>query len=240
MIYEDNRVIEVLFSPYVGKESEAKFLGQGTQRFKAKSDPLTYFIYRPWFEDIEFFNHTLISTRNGIIIKNGPYWFGNNSTRGILSKTLADMIEEASHPSTQTTDIPWIVTPDQEVLRRLNDGIGWVDYNWKLDEYLRTAVSRYSGEEGSTSRDDQAPTPFVADFMIDHYSAPKIKWEFLHDKLPIVKVTAENAKVLPLTRPTLEEPTKNRVLGLLRHILPEPVGVPGGPQPVGQPIRRTG
>ena len=39
-----------------------------------------------------------------------------------------------------------------------------------------------------------------------HYIAPQISWEFAHPELPIVRVTAQNSKVLPLTLPGTQDP----------------------------------
>ena len=43
--------------------------------------------------------------------------------------------------------------------------------------------------------------------MIGNYASPRIRWEFLHDRLPIIKITAENSKILPLTIQGLKTPT---------------------------------
>lgn len=39
----------------------------------------------------------------------------------------------------------------------------------------------------------------VRKYLTVHYSSPDVRWEFLHPKLPIIKVTTENSKIFPLT-----------------------------------------
>ena len=79
------------------------------------------------------------------------------------------------------------------------------EYNWKLDEYIRTTVSRYTQdtERVSFASQDGLTMP---DGFHKHYITPEIKWEFAHPKLPMIRVTAQNSKVLPLTLPGLKDP----------------------------------
>ena len=94
-----------------------------SHRFKdisGQRNGLIYFIYNPWFEPVftelddrrmpdnkedDYMSLHLESsyTRNGA----GPYWFGNNSVRGVLAETVAKLLEEAKLPSAEPAQALW-------------------------------------------------------------------------------------------------------------------------------------
>ena len=61
---------------------------------------LIYFIYNPWFEPVfpenrirtpdSDANHLFFTSSNYYYNGAGPYWFGNNSVRGVLAETVAE------------------------------------------------------------------------------------------------------------------------------------------------------
>ena len=75
------------------------------QDLSAGKDRLTYFIYNPWYEAV-FNDSSRLSQNAGTYRRRGqyrrdgtgPYWFGNNSTRGVLAETVAGLLEEAKSP----------------------------------------------------------------------------------------------------------------------------------------------
>ena len=191
----------------------------------APVDPITYFIYHPWFEQIHTSND-LQSGTSGLdnqrsrvypdresesrytrnyYIRYGPYWFGKKSTRGVLSDSIAEMMKDTAYPTAQIMPLKWPM--GGRGYNRRTEGNAVAEYSWKLDEYIRTAVARrpqdtqlvhFSGQERLKMQ--------MTEGFHKNYIAPEIKWEFIHPKLPIVRVTAQNSKVLPLTLPGTQDP----------------------------------
>ena len=189
-------------------------------------DPLTYFIYHPWFEqlhmgrsnsgstglldkrvrnyqnpDHEFFGSEAFTSS---YYRYGPYWFGKNSTRGVLSNAIAGMMKEAAYPTTQLMPLTW--QTGTWYYEAGNPGKAVIEYNWKLDEYIRTTVSRDSQDAREINLHLAKNKYNIPGGFQRYYIAPEIKWEFAHQKLPIIRVTAQNSKILPLTLPGLEHP----------------------------------
>ena len=134
----------------------------------------------------------------------GPYWFGKNSTRGVLSDALADMMKDAAYPTAQLMPLTWQTGND--LYGQLNPGKAVIEYDWKLDEYIRTTVSRHSQDISNIRLHGNKRNHTITGGFQRYYIAPEIKWEFAHHKLPIIRVTAQNSKVLPLTLPGLDDP----------------------------------
>ena len=137
-------------------------------------------------------------------VQYGPYWFGKSSTRGVLSDTIAKMMKGAAYPTTQLMPLKWQM--GAYIYEFLNPGKTVIEYNWKLDDYLRTTVNRYNEDTGRVTFHTGQAEYNVSQVFHKHYISPEIKWEFVHPKLPIIRVTAQNSKVLPLTLPGLEKP----------------------------------
>ena len=71
---------ELRYNPF--KHSNPKFF--------YPRDPITNFIYHPWFEPIQYYDDEFARFKNGNAYKAyGPHWFGENSTRGVLSEAVA-------------------------------------------------------------------------------------------------------------------------------------------------------
>ena len=147
----------VIYSPYDSRIESVKGRGGGTHF--AAIDPLTYFIYHPWFEDIHTDPQGIRGMRGlnqgrsradraggtytrNFYIRYGPYWFGKNSTRGILSDAIADMMKDAAYPTTHLVPLKWQM--GGLGYNRDTEGNAVAEYNWKLDEYIRTTVARRS------------------------------------------------------------------------------------------------
>ena len=193
----------------------------GVKYFVA-NDPITYFIYHPWFEEIYTGEGSrgstgLHSQRIRVDRANdqqptwqydhyryGPYWFGKSSTRGVLSDSIANMMKDAAYPTTELMPLTW--QTGGWWYDRGDPGRGVIEYNWKLDEYIRTAVSRYTEDTGSVSFHHTDKRLKIPGGFHKYYITPHIEWEFVHPKLPIIKVTAQNSKVLPITLPGTKNP----------------------------------
>ena len=135
----------------------------------------------------------------------GPYWFGKNSTRGVLSDAIADMMKDAAYPTAQLMSLKWQL--GGWGYNRTSGGNAVAEYNWKLDEYIRTTVARRPEDTKLVHFSGQDPLKVkMTEGFHKHYIAPQISWEFVHPKLPIVRVTAQNSKVLPLTLPGTQDP----------------------------------
>ena len=174
------------------------------EEFRDKN-PLVYFIYHPWFDTIPYAPYA--STFSTGHAEYGPFWFGNNSTRGVLSDAIAQAMTQATYPATQPLELIWHI--GDTILKPSTRNDRWEWTNWKLDGYLRTAVSRFSG--GQSDREwFHKPLlehyTYIGPYLTETYQEPVIQWEFLHPELPILKITAENATVLPLTVGDIERP----------------------------------
>ncbi len=168
-------------------------------------DPITHFIYNPWFEQypgrtdseaqgIHFStNETFPYYRRGY----GPFWFGKNSTRGVLAQAVAKAFEEAEKPGTTPHPLDW---QTEYMFPGEHDPRSYLQpKDWDLESYVRTTVNRYL----QTGQDHN----YIYGFLQEDYSAPLIRWEFLHPSLPIIKVTAHNEKNLPFIHPGQAAPT---------------------------------
>ena len=171
--------------------------GSAFQDLSAGKDRLTYFIYNPWYEAV-FDNNTLRYADTGTSHTlreigyykrdgTGPYWFGNNSTRGVLAETVAGLLEEAKSPSAIPAKMTWLEGKGSSgdlVLKQVSD--------WTIEEYISTTIRAgepIDAEERDYrgSRDD-----------IESHGNPKVEWEILHPQLPILKITAHASQALPM------------------------------------------
>ena len=222
---------DVFYAPHA-RLGDVKNYPTGTEYFKPV-DPITYFIYHPWFEQINISKDQIahmgldsyrikvgryggetrseLSNLRNPYVQYGPYWFGKSSTRGVLSDAIAGMMKDAAYPTTELMPLKWQLGGLIYELQHPGETV--TEYNWKLDDYLRTTVNRYSQDTASVTFPVRRVKYDISRVFHKHYISPEIKWEFVHPKLPIIRVTAQNSKVLPLTLPRLEkpEPTKYSV-----------------------------
>ena len=164
----------------------------------------TYFIYNPWFEQMQY-----KSPRNRItphfpsqrkFLGNQtiePYWFGDNSTRGILAETVTKLLEEAKLPSAEPYPRDWWTQKESQSGKIYIDEDSFAPRDWTLDEYIRTGVE-YPGPEADSFKHSQ----------VEFHNIPQVTWEFLDPKLPILRVTAHAQQRLPLTNPASPEHPK--------------------------------
>ena len=157
------------------------------------------FLFNPWYQPIDATHATYTSHFPTGIRYNpqhwGPHYFGNNSTKAVLSKGVAETLAAAVHPGVDYKPIP--LSPKT----KWYDAIG---KNWTFEEYLRTPVATNSHTDSlKTGRDTR---PYRA------FRTPITTWEFVHDQLPIVKVTSYNTTVLPFVdrdeRPSIDRPSR--------------------------------
>ena len=135
---------DIWYDPY-----SREYGGFGGDRFKDISggrNGLIYFIYNPWFEPIfpelygirmPYIGASVDSESNYIYDGVGPYWFGNNSVRGVLAETVAELLEEAKLPSTEPAQAPWF--------RKWRDGRTDLEtpemQKMTIEEFISTPIS---------------------------------------------------------------------------------------------------
>ena len=165
------------------------------QDLSAGKDRLTYFIYNPWYEAVFADNASRYAhagtlkdigqyNRNGT----GPYWFGNNSTRGVLAETVADLLEEAKSPTAIPAQMTWLGrkgNPSYFVHKQVSD--------WTIEEYISTTIRAGEPIDARGNRDSRGSRD-----DIEFHGSPKVEWEILHPQLPILKITAHASQTLPL------------------------------------------
>ena len=162
-----------------------------SHRFKdisGQRNGLIYFIYNPWFEpvftgddrrmpDNREADHILFTsssyTRNGA----GPYWFGNNSVRGVLAETVAKLLEEAKLPSAEPAQAMWF----PKNYRGRTDVEHVELQKLTMEEFISTTISN----------EDRS-------WMTETHITPWVEWEILHPQLPILRITAHADQKLPL------------------------------------------
>ena len=163
---------KIAYSPYGGISSNAS---SSNTTFIPK-DGITRFIYNPWFEGIRDITFDSYNP--------GEYWFGNNSTRGVLAQAVTQVLEDAKYPATRRMPNFW-----DEPRKK---GKGWEEIptkDWDLEAYLRTPVDLKQNE-----------WPWWSRYMIrGTHRLPHTYWELVHPRLPIIKITSYSSTVLPLT-----------------------------------------
>ena len=164
---------------------------------------LIYFIYNPWFEPVfpedDYrtpdtdesvpFTHSIYKFSGA-----GPYWFGNNSVRGVLAETVAKLLEEAKLPSTEPAQVPWF----GEDRKGKTDLEAPEMQKLTMEEFISTTIS--SEDRWCSSR-----PPSICDIMEESHITPWVEWEILHPQLPILKITAHADQTLPLAPAGLEK-----------------------------------
>ena len=186
---------DIEYSPYISPEEFRMVKGRGD--ISAAQNGLVYFIYNPWFEPVfpsTRMQHRRFSVYDLIIARYnfdgaGPYWFGNNSTRGVLAETVAKLLEEAKLPSAEPAQAPWFRKGD----KGKTDLKAPEMQEWTMEKFISNSITVKTGDwkcRGSSQRE--------CDILeIDHIT-PQVQWEFLHPQLPILKITAHAEQNLPL------------------------------------------
>ena len=178
----------------------------------ASLDPVTYFIYHPWFEPIQskyddgqFFidNNHMANIKKLNIVGNyaitnsqsfGVHWFGRNSTRGVLSDAVAEALEQGLYPNAKPHPLKWYTGTRYNLEER----------DWDLDDYLRTTIGPPSRIIDSIKyyslKFDTRNLKALAEAYPNGsvYQTPWTTWEILHPQLPIVRVTSHQETILPL------------------------------------------
>ena len=169
----------------------------------------------------------------------GPYWFGNNSVRGVLAETVAELLEEAKLPSTEPAQAPWF----QKNPTRRTDLEAPEMQKLTMEEFISTTIS--SEDRWSCSSDHRSR----CEIMQDSHITPWVEWEILHPQLPILKITAHADQTLPLAPAGLEKISQddqnfasylrhvNEVQRILRDLAAEPLGILRRPEPLDNPVQ---
>ena len=167
-------------------------------------DGMTYFIYHPWFEPVfaDHSNRSVLTERNNNLMIGdyerhgpGPYWFGNNSTRGVLAETVAELIRDASKPGVTPAQRAWWA----ERARGTNSFARLEMRDWTIEEFIRTTVMNEESIQLPRDRKNRRTTdPAFRNAGINQRQNPKVEWEILHPQLPILRITAHADYELPL------------------------------------------
>ena len=177
---------------------------------------ITHFIYYPWFEPLrgtemrDGRGETLLFQNSSFSFRGtgsgetrrlalGPHWFGSHSLRGTLAKAVAGGLEQARTAGVEDRPIPWRINHDGPQKWRREDKT--YENRWSLEQYLRTPVFRDDGVKYLEKSPRSSLRGNEMDILKGAYRMPTVHWDFLHDKLPIIRVTAYNQTVLPLAAP---------------------------------------
>ena len=200
-----------------GRERDVEYSPhrESSHRFKDISgirNGLIYFIYNPWFEPV-FANddrrtpdthrnasHMFFTSSNYYHNGAGPYWFGNNSVRGVLAETVAELLEEAKLPSAEPAQAPWFQK------NRKKTDLGEPEMQkLTMEEFISTTIS---SEDRWSCYEHQSR----CDLMRESHVTPWVEWEILHPQLPILKITAHADQMLPLAPAGQERISEDGVL----------------------------
>ena len=179
-----------------------------SHRFKDISgmrNGLIYFIYNPWFEPVFPDNEyrTPDTDESADFTDSrynysgaGPYWFGNNSVRGVLAETVAKLLEEAKLPSTEPAQAPWFPKNFTITTGPLREP---EMQKLTMEEFISTTISSEDGWRCSSEHRRRC------EIMEESHITPWVEWEILHPQLPILKITAHADQTLPLAPAGLEK-----------------------------------
>ena len=177
-------------------------------------DPITYFLHHPWFEPVDI----KVPGRDGRLSGSGkyyprengwfgtqfslgPHWFGENSTRGVLSESVAQALKDAQYPNVRSQPLLW------------EERYKWHEKDWDLDDYLRTTMAPPQNASRENSLLRYSPSDQGKDSVPELaraypggpvYQTPWTYWELAHPKLPIVHITSYQETILPLSHPGQE------------------------------------
>ena len=173
-----------------------------SHRFKdisGQRNGLIYFIYNPWFEpvfpdanhirrpDNRDADHMYFTDSRYYDSGAGPYWFGNNSVRGVLAETVAKLLEEAKLPSTEPAQVLWF----GEDRKGKTDLEAPEMQKLTMEEFISTTISYDDDEDRWSCREK-------CEILREFHTTPWVEWEILHPQLPILKITAHADQTLPL------------------------------------------
>ena len=197
---------DISYIPFMSVGSETFEEGRHHFDLAGLHNGPTYFIYNPWFEQLQYRNPNKRFTSYLPVERKylgrqdaGPYWFGHNSTRGILAETVVKLLEEAKLPSAEPYPRDWWTQKEYQLGQISVEEDSFAPRDWTLDEYIRTGV--------------EYPGPGARSFerwQVEFHSIPQITWEFLDPELPILRVTAHAQQQLPLTDPASYEPPEGK------------------------------
>ena len=167
------------------------------------------FIYHPWFHPVQpdwlkgapygDSRSRSIQRVHGAITP-GRFWFGENSTKGVLLETVAGLVEEARLPGVEPAQRAWwkedAVGKDRQVAQSLEFR------DWTLEEFLSISVNSTNPTKGPGDREEEYGG-------IAEHITPRVEWEILHPQLPIVRVTVRSEHALPLTPAGVDQVGKN-------------------------------
>ena len=186
-----NRGGTFVYNPYDRDVRNYPKTGKPSRTFQPR-DGNTHFIYHPWFEPLDLYEITEGTKlyrgqkmdgyrrirgknedgQNIWISIHSPHWFGKNSTRGVLSEAVAEALAEAKKPGAEDHDL--LVQAEHPGFNRRGQKTEY-GAGWSLAEYLRTPMV-----VGET----------IGQLKKQYYhELPATQWEFLHPRLPIIRVT---------------------------------------------------
>ena len=166
---------------------------------------LMHFIHHPWFEPVYPTDKLLEDIKPERQNEITPYWFGNNSTRGILVETVAALLEEAQLPTAEPHPRAWWLSNRAFTSNRPR----LKNREWTIGEFIRTTVSAEDpiktrgkcaeifNEQNEPHDPTTSPCRAISD-SINKHATPQVEWEIIHPQLPILRITAHASQALPL------------------------------------------
>ena len=210
-----------------------------SHRFKdisGQRNGLIYFIYNPWFEpvftgdrhripDNREFDYIRFTASNYTSNGAGPYWFGNNSVRGVLAETVAKLLEEAKLPSTEPAQAMWF----QEDHRGKTDLEHGELRKWTMEEFISTTIS--SEDSSWLTKDPSHPLGSVGD-----PPPPAAHPEDNRPRRSEASPEAGGARKR-YAGPLYNGPLYNEIQRILRDLAAEPLGILQRPEPLDNPVQ---
>ena len=163
-------------------------------------DGITRFIHHPWFEPahliaLQYHNPRGSNHDRSLNYPASqpalPHWFGKNSTRGVLAEAVEEALQQARRPDAQQSSLPVEVEPNIQAWKGRHHNDRGYTADMGLGAYLRSTITTHSGgsRAGEVDRNREA------------HQVPFVQWEFVHPRLPIVRVTTHVVTLLPLSGP---------------------------------------
>ena len=191
------------------------FTGPWRKDISAARNGIIYFIYHPWFEPVYFHTGGRVAEATKVTYSSrsrrrddgwetrSPHWFGENSTRGILAKTVASLLEQAQVPGVKTREIYWWKEETRfDYIRSTPSGPSFYEdagnlelQEWSIEKFITNTVTVTDDGHSNITENVRMEKE------IKKHQTPQVEWEILSPHLPVIKVTAHASQRLPIDPP---------------------------------------